>query len=184
MKPPKSVTVLIDEQEKKHKALLFPKTVRWLDQDGQAYLIQVKPERRHLKTADYVLARWPKKCMVEKKGSIRELHNNLFTKDRSRQNRALDRLVSEAEYPVLLCDFGYQQAFQETDHVENPSRVVDRLFQVVRDRGLYLLWLSNPGSPAARRRVGEIVLRLMLTFDLCTPPTDQGEINRILGVLT
>ena len=165
MKPPSTITILIDSRER--IPLLFPKSVKWHpDRSGKSHLILVKEKVVTLPAGDYTLEGYDDESVVERKGSVREVLGNLFTKDRRRSVAAFQRLIEACEHPYLLLDFSLSEMFTVTEHVPNPMLVLDTLLADAGNLGVTLLWGGNCKPATSRRRLGEVVLRLLLSHAL------------------
>lgn len=165
MMTPTTVTVLVDSRER--YPLLFPKTVKWhADRSASPVLIQVHMEVRQLHAGDYALAGYDDEVLFERKGSMSELLQNLFTSDHRRCTTAFLKLVEGCEVPYLLLDFPLSDMFKRSPYVADPQRILDALLDVSRDFGLRLLWAGNCKQAGRRRELGELVLRVMLSHAL------------------
>ncbi len=111
---------------------------------------------------DYCLAKWPKQCVIERKGSMRELQQNLSGKDFPRFCRAVEKLA-ECANPWFLLDIPPHEYLRPTEFVKNPSKVLDTLFQFVLRYDMNLWLAGNCKAVNARRQLGEQVVRLMIT---------------------
>lgn len=182
MKIPTSVTVLVDSREK--FPLLFPQTVKYYQDRGHYHLIRVEVETRTLHAGDYALAGYDDEVLFERKGSMQELLNNLFTVDRRRCTAAFLKLVEGCEVPYLLLDFPLGDMFKPTPYVVDPPRVLDALLDLSRSFGLRLLWAGNCKTASRRRELGELVLRVMLSHALnreMGPVDVDAIVDEVLG---
>lgn len=181
---PKTLTILVDSREK--NPLLFPKTMMWSDHRGNQRLFDIIVERRTLITGDYQVGEdeacyalgSPEACLAEKKGSLKELYDNTSTNDAPRFRRCLNRLA-KATYAYLLLDFPTSQLDDDL-YVKHPYEVLGKLFRAMRHRHIDLIWIPAT-SPAARRRLGGILLHRMWN-DLWesahqTKPVDKESTN-------
>lgn len=159
MRPPRTVTVLIDSRE--NYPLLFPQRLRlWVA--GKPRLVRVKTEKRTLKTGDYLLAARPNGCVIERKGSISEIARNLLDpKDKSRASAAFSRLA-KCELPVLLLDMTPSDMYRPSRHLQNPEPVIDALWQLASRLKLMVVWGGYCKPPEQRRLLGNNLLRMML----------------------
>ena len=158
---PRTLTVCVDTREK--YPLLFPEHLKiWPDRRSPKHtLIRLDIQHKALKTGDYLLAKWPTACIVERKASSSELWTNLMTADYSRAESSLTRLSRECRYPVLLLDMTAAEALRRSQYCEEPARALDAFYRLVVHLGLHLLWAGSCRSNAARRALGEQVVRLM-----------------------
>ena len=156
-------TLIIDSREK--KPLRFPGYVSFRFR-GQVHTHKLVTPIRPLSTGDYALLGREQVAIVERKGSIGELHANLLTRDRSRFLRELDRMADDVAYAAVLLDFPVNQAFQPTRYWEHPSWALDALLVELVPRKISLLWV-----PPSRNicRTGEVVVKWLLAATLEPP---------------
>ena len=98
-----SLRLLIDTEEK--IPLLFPRSILVARGGGsdKPRVVMVETERLRLETGDYTLEGHEATALVERKGSISELAQNLLTADYRRHRAAFARL-SQIPYPYLLLE--------------------------------------------------------------------------------
>ena len=163
---PRSLTVCVDTREK--YPILFPETLKvWPDrQNPRSHLIQLKVQRKCLKTGDYLLSKWPSACIVERKASSSELWKNFMTGDYARAEAAFVRLSEACRHPVLLLDMTPAEALRCSEHCPEPARAIDHLYRLVCDLGLHLIFAGGCRASGPRRALGEHLARLMLTAAL------------------
>lgn len=167
-KLPKKITVCVDNREK--YPLLFPGVIKYYRTRGGAPdLIPLKIKVVRLDTADYLLEGMEDVCMIERKGAMRELLGNLFTKDFKRAKAVFTRMVEACEHPYILLDFPLSEMFTPTDHVPEPERVLDALLDTIQTHGMGLLWPGPCKTVQSRTRLGELCVRLMLSHSLREP---------------
>lgn len=157
---PKALTVLVDDREK--YPVQFPANFRWHNA-SHAYLIKVHTKRVRLPTGDYALKGYEKYVLVERKGSMRELHNNLCTKDVVRFTACLHRMRKECARPILYVDLPLATVFRAGEYVPNPEMVVDKFFQRAVEFETWPLWVSTPKTLGGAQRAGELLIRTMWT---------------------
>lgn len=165
------VTVLVDTREK--RPLKFPSTIKWYQTraaKGETLLIQAKPST--LSTGDYTLEGYEETCIVERKGSLTELANNLLGDDWKRSTAAFDRLATTTEHPYLLVECSAAELRTQTKHVYEPARVVDALCALIERHNLRLILCGRCNTITQKRTVGEMILRLMLAHAY---PEDKEE---------
>lgn len=168
MSIPSTIKVFVDNRER--KVLPFPDTLVWSPAPGVGPVrLSIKTESKRLDAGDILLADWPAVSIVERKGSLRELYNNLFTRDKARAGAAFQRLASACAYPYLLLEGSPADWMREAQGmkigeavVEHPGVIVDRMLEVVSKYNLHLIWCSSGYSLTTRRLVGETVLRALL----------------------
>lgn len=165
MKIPRSLTVLVDSREK--YPLLFPAHIDWYpSRGGKPKKIVVCTDKRVLEAGDYALEEYAYGCIIERKGSLRELHQNLLTDDYKRFKAAIERLAEACRYPYLLLDMTPADLHRPTEHVESPAEVVDALMEFVHRYGLRLWFAGSCKQYQARRILGEQVVRVILAHSL------------------
>jgi ERCC4-type nuclease len=151
----RSLTILVDSREQ--KPLLFPKTLRIR---GRAYAIEVKKQK--LEEGDYALEGCSA-AVIERKGSIRELFQNLVTEDKRRMKKALDRLCKATPNPVLLLEGGVGDLMKDRE-VPDCGAVLQLLMDECAERDIRLMFVGNCKYPTKRRQVGEMVIRLLAAY--------------------
>lgn len=158
---PRRLTVLIDKREK--LPITFPASLKfWPDRGLRPVFIPVSTKKVTMKAGDYALKGFERTCIIERKGSVRELHNNLLTKDWARCKKAFDRLTVETANPYLLMEIPTPDFLRVTKDVPNPERVFDILARLVRSYHLRLWFAGNCKHPRTRRALGEQMIRVML----------------------
>lgn len=159
---PRSLTVYVDTREK--YPLLFPATIQYWPKRlaAKPTTIVLRPTKRRLDTGDYLLARWPTTCIVERKASSSELWGNLMTSDFPRAEAALTRLAEGCTHPILLLDMSPTEALRRSEYCMEPARALDQLYRMVISMGIHLLWAGNCRANGPRRALGEQAVRLML----------------------
>lgn len=158
---PRTITVLIDSRER--VPLLFPLNLEYHSGPrSRRRIIEVKTKVCTMLEGDYAIAGLERHCLIERKGSLRELHQNLMTRDRGRFLKAVQRMVDATRVPYLLLDMSPADMFRASKHVENPYRVFDCLTQVVAQYGLRMWYAGNCKHHMARRNLGSQVLRVIL----------------------
>lgn len=163
-----------DNREKKGHALLFPPNLEyWLG--GRPYVVKVKVDDTTLPAGDYGS---PGSTLgFEKKASVRELHTNLFTVDRTRAMKAFRKFADAFERPVLLLhigvgDFLKTHTFRQwvggrTIQVKiSGPRVFNEMARVGDELG-FSWWMVGPCKTVqARRALGNLVARRFLVDSL------------------
>lgn len=163
-KVPREVTVLIDSREQ--YPLLFPTTIEWYaKRGGRARTIFIKCKRVRLAAGDYALEGYDD-AGVETKRSLRELSNNAVSDDRRRALAALTRFVESYENPYLVWELSIPELFRADKYVPTPALVVDDWLDLVQSTGIKLLVVGSCKVAAARRQLGEFVVRLLLAHAL------------------
>ena len=169
---PKKVTVLVDDREK--YPFPFPINIRYFDERGKPHLVKVLVERTRLTTGDYCLKEDMNGCVIERKGRASEIAGNLLTKDRARAVSAFKRLADESRYPVLLLDFPLGQLMGHEGGKPHPGEVASALARVMINNQISVLHVGTAASSPRRRKVGAIMIHLMLESYLGTRQTRRS----------
>ncbi len=161
---PKVVTVQVDSRER--YPVLFPSSVRLSDPCAKNKKVTVKlnVEVIKLDTGDYRLKEYPNCCVIERKGSQRELFKNLFNqRDMIRTAKALRRL-SGVQYPYLLLEVSPAALLNKrtAPFGLNPETLCERLAGVITKYDLRTVWTAKSSSAPARRDLGTCLVHLML----------------------
>lgn len=162
---PSLVTVQVDTREQ--TPLLFPSTIRIPHPErlGRDLVIEVKTKRIKLPHGDYRLAEYPDCCVIERKGSARELNTNLLNPVDSIRQAAAFRRLSTCEYPCLFIEAPPDGLWQTSKHIPDPQRLMAALFLVVAKYNLQVIWLPwKRKGPAARRQAGGLLVHLMVAY--------------------
>jgi len=162
MKTSGTKTVLVDTREQ--RPLLFPGTVRLR---GRLYKILV--DRVRLDAGDYQLRQGCKRrCIVERKSGLWEIYTNYLTPDRKRYKRAMDKLCAATDRPVLLVESSIPQlltpqtAATNRPAIPDPGLVLQHLVDDCSVRGISLVFGGYAQFASKRRKLGELVLRILL----------------------
>lgn len=175
--PPKNLVILRDSQEKKGHRLLFPSKVI-VHLDGHQVLddrigrpripptiIPVRVKEVSLSYGDYAIEGYERLVGVEAKRSADELLTNTTKGDGPRFGRAIYRFAKATKYPYL-----YLQMLPLSIWNPKPCNgsmdsmwVLDKVLQISASLGLRLIWGGRISTKeSTRRKLGEIILRLML----------------------
>jgi len=178
--PFKKLSVGVDKEEK--QPYLFPGrlTLRLdytellaglpaaaVDAEASAVSIPVETVRTSLRRygADYLLLGYEHVSRWERKGRIEELVQNVATKDSVRFSNSLLKLVAGCRYPYLVLDMlpsGIWRPEVDILRTLDVGWILDRLLGMMAFSNLRLMWGSRRSpKPAVRRRLGEIILRVM-----------------------
>jgi len=184
------ITVLIDSREK--TPLPFPARMTCLDPrhsptSCRKVSVRVVTKRKHLETADYVLADEPGVVytagrgasgvgVVETKRSIDELAANcLSASGRRAFSRMLARMREAFLKPYLIVEGGLHTLAMPPRHfpkVIEPGLVVDALLRLTMEADIPVIPLGTV-SLQGRRRMGEYVARMLLNAALAAKPTQE-----------
>lgn len=122
----------------------------------------VRTQRKVLPAGDYALAGFEDRCIIERKGSLKELAQNLLSDDWERANRAFGKLASATENPYLMLECTPAELRTAERYVQEPERVVDALAALIERFGFRLLLCGSVKTVQQKRTVGELMTRLML----------------------
>lgn len=122
----------------------------------------VGTERKVLPAGDYCLKGEAESCLIERKGTLRELSNNLLGEDYARAMDAFKRLANATAHPYLVVECTSVDLRTPTRWVEEPARVVDSLCSLMERLGLRLILCGKCVDVKQKRTVGDLILRLML----------------------
>ena len=146
------------------------------DVDGSTTTIRLHVVRSKLDTGDYALRGYERLCLIERKGSIREVAQNCLTGDRLRVGRAFGRLRSECRMPVLLLE-GTMSSLLKCRYTKKPYAALDALLRLIAEYDLRLLMLSA-STVGMRQQMGELVARLLINtavaYDVAKNKTIQS----------
>lgn len=156
---PRQVTVLVDSREK--NPVLFPETIV-MHMGGHRYMVRVKTRIKKMDAGDYAVLGQTRRVLIERKGHLNELHQNLCTKDTDRFYRALTRFMEATQKPILLLDMTPADACRPTQYVEDPGAVMDRFYEMIANEDVRLIFAGSCKHPTTRRMLGEQLLRIML----------------------
>ncbi len=151
---PKHVTILVDTREQ--KPLPLPKTIRWPTWGDEGQLIEIREEPLALYAGDYALKEAPKRCIIERKGSINEVRENLCGEDRYRATNAFRKLCETTNNPILALDFPLTQLLYKGKR----DVVFTRLAQLCVEYRLQIL--SAGGGVNARHTLSDLIVRVLL----------------------
>jgi len=155
----KTLTVEVDSREK--IPLIFPATFDvW--SSGKPRVVRVKTEVVCLDAGDYRLKSMPGRAVVERKGTVRELCNNLLGTDQQRQGRAFRKLAASAEFPYLFLHTTATALLGKNEWNPEPDRLVQKLAYALGKFRLSLVVVPLTTTAISRRLVGNIVLNLLV----------------------
>jgi len=159
IKPPTEIEIVRDIREK-DKAI-FPSSFEWKDDRGHEKILKVKTTTETLKTGDYLLRGYEKAAMIERKGSIQEIRDNLYTADRHRFRRCIARLVEATDLPYFWVTIPLTKLTDPKYGGQQCGEVMDAMMRWVHRNRLRLIWLPFEKSVSNRRKAGEIILRVL-----------------------
>jgi hypothetical protein len=159
----KEYTILVDEREK--KPLTFPEYIVCLNpgkdpchQTGTT--VRLITQKRTMKTGDYKIDGHP--ALLERKGSISEISQNLLTHEgRRRFTECCRRLRDESPCPAVMLE-GLVIMPEVIAGKPHPGLAIDALLRILNEYRIQLLVL--PTSTAGQRRAaGEWTARWLIT---------------------
>lgn len=156
-------TILVDEREK--KPFTFPEYIVCLDPNKDpchqsGITVRLRTQKRTMKTGDYALDGGA--AVVERKGSLDEITQNLLTPDgRRRFAECCRRLRDETARPLLLLE-GLVGTPIIKPGKPHPGLAIDSLMRILQEYAIGLIVL--PTSTAGQRRAaGEWAARWLIT---------------------
>lgn len=163
---PTKMHIHIDSREQKE--VQFPANFKYYH-EAQCRVARVSWEMVTLPTADYTVKGHETTVLVETKRGAREVYTNMKTGDRNRFLRVLDRMADECMYPFVVLEISPsdlttdERGYQNLPDIRACDKMdaIQRLELEVLRRRIGLVW-APPPSEKHPRRVGEMVLRLML----------------------
>lgn len=174
------VTVLVDTREK--RPLKFPATIKWYrNRAAKGKVLLVRTASRTLVAGDYALEGYEETCIVERKGSLTELSNNLLGDDFSRADTAFRRLGDATAHPYLLLECSPAELRTKSKYVHEPGRVVDALCATLERYNFRLILCGRCNTIVQKRTVGEMILRLMLAH--AYPEETEEDYRGVEGVV-
>ena len=156
-------TLLIDEREK--KPFTFPEYMVCLDPSKDpcrqsGITVRIRTQKRTLKTGDYTLDGGA--AVVERKGSLNEITQNLLTPDgRRRFADCCRRLRDETARPLLLLE-GLVGQPEPKPGKPHPGLAIDSLLRILQEYAIGLIVLPT-GTAGQRRAAGEWTARWLIT---------------------
>lgn len=155
--------ILVDEREK--KPLSFPEHIVCLDDvkdptSQRGITVRIRTQKRTIKTGDYCIDGHA--SVVERKGSIDEIAQNLLTTDgRRRFTDCCKRLRDETANPLLMLEglVGMPQVKPGKPH---PGLAIDALMRILNEHRIHLIVLPT-GTSGQRRAAAEWVARWLIT---------------------
>lgn len=155
----KTLVVQVDSREK--RPLLFPTTLKTWNRNKEE-LVRVQTERVKLDAGDYRLRGHEDRAVIERKGSVRELAQNLLTADQKRQGRAFRKLAEACEFPYLFLHTTATSLLAANEFNKDPERLVQKLAWVLGKFGFQFVLVPLTSSTASRRLVGSVALNLLV----------------------
>ena len=172
MPTPKGVTLLIDTREK--RPLLFPERVLYYDRDKKPHLVRVDTARLSLRTGDYALEGYADRALVERKGSVRELCDNLLTGDRRRALSSLHRLAFGGTKSALLIEAKLSDFHPADPQLTGPPQALCELLRLASDYHIDLFFCGPLRAASTRRKLGTTVA-CWLIANVFDPPQPRGD---------
>jgi ERCC4-type nuclease len=171
-------TVTIDRREQRE--LRFPEVMKWYgDRATTGQIVIVRTQTKQMPVGDYALKGFEETCIIERKGSIRELATNLLGDDWARAMDAFKRLADATAHPYLMVECTPADLRTRSRWVHEPERVVDALAALIEKLDLRLILCGRVTDVKQKRTVGELMLRLMLAHAY-QRETDYGEVEDVI----
>ena len=115
-----------------------------------------------METGDYALKGFEHVCLIERKGSVREINGNLRGRDRARFDRAITRLAESCLYPYVLLEFRPQDFARPIPEAAKPMIAFDEMVRCMHRHRLPIIFMGGCKHHSARRTLGEECIRIML----------------------
>lgn len=181
---PRQIRIVVDSREQ--RPLLFPDSIDFYPfRDRHPHRVLVSTAKAKLDAGDYLLEGYEALAVVERKGSMSELYGNLFSSDFQRANDAFKRLSDACIYPYLLLDFSLSSIWTPAKYAPNAPRIMDALCWTVQQYGLRLWFGSQSKQPSSRRRLGEVVARVLFAHAYYDDPDgEQKSLQNLFDSLT
>lgn len=156
-------TIITDTREQ--TPLPFPSHLPLLDpsrppSSRTSLTVKLGGRTQKLDAGDYALAGYEEICLIERKGSLRELAKNCLTPDRTRFVAALDRLRASCLRPYLLVEGSLADMSQDPG-IPDWWVALDSLQRLLIERNISMILLPNKGT-IQRRMIGEWVARVLV----------------------
>lgn len=135
--PPKELTVLVDQREK--KPLKLPTVLKWCPPSGKPIWIKIAKESTKLLTADYVLKGYEDVAGVERKGDWMEIYGNLCGAKSVQGRDQLRRLGRDFVAGVVFLDFRWWEPPKRVDIRGEVDKVYDELIRCTAEHGVGIL---------------------------------------------
>lgn len=160
MQPPDVLHVKVDNREK--NLVRIPDTLDWRDNRGyhKVFAIHTTIDEA-LPYGDFVLEGFESIVAFERKGSLQECANNLFTADRARQMRAFKCLITHVKHPWLLLDLPAARAWRIVHGEVSHGQVIDALNRLCLRTGMRSLMFLGGITPHEREILGEVIVRTL-----------------------
>jgi len=160
MKTPGKAVILIDDREK--YPVLFPENLRYYEAGGRPKLISIATRRSRMTEGDYALEADPFGCVIERKGSVRELAGNFLTADRGRALKAFHRLAAHTRTPILLLDFSISDFYREAQGQPPAGHVASEILRLATSLGLTVISAGPCRGSNIRRNLGAFLAHYMI----------------------
>lgn len=169
----RSYTIIQDTNEK--KPLLFPSSLVTLNDHTLAtsthpsIVIKLSIKKQRLGKAhpevtrgDYYLEGYPSRIIIERKGNLREIANNL-TKPRSRRNfiAELDYLQTRCKWPIILLEGTPSYYLTPTKEVPIPQVALASLLRLCLERRIWLHFVPK-GDAKSRLAAGTWAAQMLI----------------------
>ena len=127
--------------------------------------VRVHTQTKELKTGDYALAGCEAARLIERKGGVREVTQNVLTGDLKRFAAALDRLATACALPLLFIEGHPSELLSEQPWCKYPDAAMDTLMRMCDDRRI-TLEVVPCATMIQRRAAGEWLVRRLVNGSL------------------
>ena len=174
---PNKVTVLVDSREKRPPK--FPANIRYVDDFGRTHLIHIHTESAKLDAGDYLLKEYPDACIIERKGSVREICQNMLSHDRKRMRAAIVRLSEACQMPLLLMETSIRSFFPNDPADFHPTEALDELLRLCLIRGVSIIMAGSSRAILTRRKLAAFIVHTLVSAALTEEVPNETARSRL-----
>lgn len=157
-----TITVIRDKNEKQGLRWPDPCTLDWYDFQHKPHVSRVKVVEKIMWAGDYTLEGYEDVVCIERKGSIDELRQNLFSeRDRDRASAAFEKFSQCARWTYLLVDATLAAMHKVSRYCKTPDRVRDFFYREMIARRINILWMPSPTTDSGRFMQAKELTRFM-----------------------
>jgi hypothetical protein len=142
----------------------------------------VQTKRVVLPEGDYALFGYEGECIIERKGSLRELSNNLLSEDWARASDAFQRLADATRNPYLLIECTPAEFLRKFRWTQSPAKIMDALSALIERFGFRPILCGSVKTARQKAVVGELILRIMLAHAF-QQETNYGGVEEVINGL-
>jgi len=161
-KTPRTLTLTEDTREQLN--LTYPNSLTWYEgrwKNSPAFLLKIKIESSKLEAGDICLKGRENGAVIERKGSVKELQQNLMSDDRARFLRALTKLKESCSHPYVLLDIPHAEMMKPSRYVQRPDQVMDEFYRVMCEFEIPVIYGGNAKTEKQRLSLGTQVVRYL-----------------------